>query len=97
MLHSILLFLILRARMEPLLRLRSVVSRLSKAYTDLGQRAEVRTSDEFGVLARDLNIFLDRIERLVEELGNVLGKVVTVNDDILQYKEFSANRLIKWY
>ena len=83
-LHSILLFLILRARMEPLLRLRSVVSRLSKAYTDLGQRAEVRTSDEFGVLARDLNIFLDRIERLVEELGNVLGKVVNVNDDILQ-------------
>ena len=83
-LHSILLFLILRARMEPLLRLRSVVSRLSKAYTDLGQRAEVRTSDEFGVLARDLNVFLDRIERLVEELGNVLRKVVTVNDDILQ-------------
>lgn len=83
-LHSILLFLILRARMEPLLRLRSVVSSLSKAYTDLGQRAEVRTSDEFGVLARDLNVFLDRIERLLEELGKVLNKVVKVNDDILQ-------------
>lgn len=83
-LHSILLFLILRARMEPLLRLRSVVSTLSKAYTGLGQRAEIRTSDEFGVLARDLNVFLDRIELLVEELGNVLNKVVTVNDDILQ-------------
>jgi methyl-accepting chemotaxis protein len=83
-LHSILLFLILRARMEPLLRLRSVVSKLSKAYTDLGQRADVRTPDEFGVLARDLNVFLDRIERLIEELGNVLKRVVTVNDDILQ-------------
>lgn len=83
-LHSILLFLILRARMEPLLRLRSVVSQLSKAYTNLGQRAEVRTSDEFGVLARDLNVFLDRIEQLLEELGSVLNKVVSVNDDILQ-------------
>jgi methyl-accepting chemotaxis protein len=83
-LHSILLFLILRARMEPLLRLRSVVSNLSKAYTDLGQRAEVRTSDEFGVLARDLNVFLDRISRLVEELSIVLNKVVNVNDDILK-------------
>jgi len=82
--HSILLFLILRSRMEPLLRLRSVVSSLSKAYTDLGQRAEVRTSDEFGVLARDLNVFLDRISRLVEELSQVLGRVVAVNDDILQ-------------
>jgi len=83
-LHSILLFLILRARMEPLLRLRSVVSRLSKAYTDLNQRAEVRTPDEFGVLARDLNVFLDRITRLVDELNTMLHKVVNVNDDIIQ-------------
>jgi len=72
-LHSILLFLILRSRMEPLLRLRS-----------LNQRADVRTADEFGVLARDLNVFLDRISRLVEELDTVLRKVVNVNDDIIQ-------------
>ncbi len=83
-LHSILLFLILRSRMEPLLRLRSVVSRLSKAYTDLNQRAEVRTADEFGVLARDLNVFLDRISRLVQELDNVLNQVVEVNDDFIK-------------
>lgn len=83
-LHSILLFLILRARMEPLLRLRAVVSGLSKAYTDLNQRAEVRTADEFGVLARDLNVFLDRINFLVEELDTVLYQVVEVNDDIIQ-------------
>ncbi len=83
-LHSVLLFLILRSRMEPLLRLRSVVSTLSKAYTNLNQRADVRTADEFGVLARDLNVFLDRISRLVEELDTVLRKVVNVNDDIIQ-------------
>ena len=83
-LHSILLFLILRSRMEPLLRLRSVVSQLSKAYTSLDQRADVRTADEFGVLARDLNIFLDRISRLVQELDNVLNQVVEVNDDIIK-------------
>jgi len=82
-LHSVLLFLILRSRMEPLLRLRSVVSTLSKAYTDLNQRADVRTADEFGVLARDLNVFLDRISRLVEELDTVLHKVVNVNEPSL--------------
>lgn len=82
-LHSILLFLILRARMEPLLRLRSVVSNLSRAYTALDQRAEVRTADEFGVLARDLNVFLDRINRLIAELNQVLLRVVAVNDDIV--------------
>jgi len=92
-LHSILLFLILRARMEPLLRLRSVVSTLSKAYTDLNQRAEVRTADEFGVLARDLNVFLDRINRLIEELDTVLRKVVNVNDDIIQIQMDLRSRI----
>lgn len=82
-LHSFLLFLILRARMEPLLRLRAVVSGLSKAYGALDQRAEIRTEDEFGVLARDLNIFLDRINRLISELNQVLQRVVAVNDDIV--------------
>lgn len=82
-LHSFLLFLILRARMEPLLRLRAVVSGLSKAYGALDQRAEIRTEDEFGVLARDLNIFLDRINRLISELNQVLLRVIAVNDDIV--------------
>jgi HAMP domain len=82
-LHSVLLFLILRARMEPLLRLRAVVSSLSKAYGALDQRAEIRSEDEFGALARDLNIFLDRISRLILELNQVLQRVVSVNDDIV--------------
>ena len=92
-LHSILLFLILRSRMEPLLRLRSVVSGLSRAYSDLNQRADVRTADEFGVLARDLNVFLDRISRLVEELDTVLRKVVNVNDDIIQIQTDLRSRI----
>ncbi|MEP4246816.1 HAMP domain-containing protein [Tateyamaria sp.] len=83
-LHSFLLFLILRSRMEPLLRLRAVVSSLSKAYTNLNRRVEVKTADEFGVLARDLNVFLDRISLLVDELDLVLRRVVSVNDDIIQ-------------
>ena len=92
-LHSILLFLILRSRMEPLLRLRSVVSGLSRAYSDLNQRADVRSADEFGVLARDLNVFLDRISRLVEELDTVLRKVVNVNDDIIQIQTDLRSRI----
>lgn len=82
-LHSFLLFLILRARLEPLMELRAVVSKLARAYGTLGHRAEIRTSDEFGVLARDLNLFLDRISRIVAELDIVLAKVVAANDDII--------------
>jgi hypothetical protein len=83
-LHSILLFLILKMRMAPLLALRSVVSQLARAFGDLSQRAEIRTEDEFGMLARDLNLFLDRIGRLVGELDEVLTRVVDVNDDIIK-------------
>lgn len=83
LLHSILLFLLLRSRLEPLLRLRSVVSNLARAFGGLDQRAEVRSADEFGALARDLNLFLNRVERLVVELDTVLRNVVSVNDDIL--------------
>ncbi len=82
-LHSILLFLILRSRMEPLLGLRSVVSSLARAYGGLNHRADIRTADEFGALARDLNLFLDRINRIIAELDQVLRKVVSVNDDII--------------
>ncbi|MEO1139525.1 MAG: HAMP domain-containing protein [Pseudomonadota bacterium] len=81
--HSFLLFLILRARLEPLMELRSVVSKLARAYGKLDHRAEIRTSDEFGVLARDLNLFLDRISVIVSELDAVLAKVVSANDNII--------------
>lgn len=82
-LHSFLLFLILRARLEPLMELRGVVSNLARAYGNLSHRVDIRTSDEFGVLARDLNLFLDRISRIIRELDAVLAKVVSANDDII--------------
>ncbi|MDT8855795.1 methyl-accepting chemotaxis protein [Paracoccaceae bacterium Fryx2] len=92
-LHSVLLFLILRARLEPLLRLRSVVSNLARAYGSLTQRAEIRSADEFGVLARDLNLFLDRIGTLVSELDLVLSRVIRVNDDIVSVQGDLRDRI----
>lgn len=83
MLHSVLLFLLLRVRMEPLLRLRAVLGNLARAYGGLGHRAEIRTHDEFGALARDLNLFLERISGIVDELDHVLRRVIAVNDDIV--------------
>jgi len=92
-LHSFLLFLILRARLEPLLGLRAVVSNLARAYGGLTHRAEIRTADEFGVLARDLNLFLDRVCRLMEELDEVLARVVTVNADIVKIQGDLRDRI----
>jgi methyl-accepting chemotaxis protein len=76
--HTIVLFLLLQVRMAPLLSLRSTVSGLAKGVMDLSPRAAVKTEDEFGELAQDLNHFLDRIAGVVRDLDRVLSEVVAV-------------------
>ncbi len=76
--HTIVLFLLLKVRMEPLLALRSTVSGLAKGVMDLSPRAGVKTADEFGELAQDLNHFLDRIALIVRDLDKILSEVVSV-------------------
>ena len=76
--HTIVLFFLLRVRMAPLLALRSTVSSLARGMMDLSPRAEVNSADEFGELAQDLNHFLDRIGVVVHDLDRILGEVVTV-------------------
>lgn len=60
-LHTVVLFFLLKARLAPLLSLRNVLGRLSRAGFDLSERVPVRSRDEFGELAHDLNLFLDRL------------------------------------
>jgi methyl-accepting chemotaxis protein len=76
--HTIVLFLLLKVRMQPLLALRTTVSGLAKGVMDLSPRAAVKTQDEFGELAQDLNHFLDRIALIVRDLDKILSEVVTV-------------------
>ncbi len=83
-LHTIVLFLLLRLRMEPLLRLRHTLARLAKGHLDLSLRVEAKSDDEFGEVALDLNHFMERVSNLVEDLDDVLGKVVAVNERLAQ-------------
>lgn len=92
-LHSIVLFVLLRIRMEPLLRLRSMLSRLAKGTFDLSQRVEARSDDEFGELATDLNHFLDRVCHLVEDLDTILGKVGAANERLTQVSGTMAEHI----
>jgi HAMP domain-containing protein len=78
--HTIVLFLLLKVRMEPLLSLRSTAAALAKGVMDLSPRAQVKTQDEFGELAQDINHFLDRVKLIVHDLDKILGEVVTVGE-----------------
>ncbi len=78
LIHTVVLFMLLKVRMAPLLELRSTVAGLAKGVMNLSPRAGVKTEDEFGELARDLNHFLDRISVVVTDLDKILSEVVTV-------------------
>lgn len=86
-LHTIVLFVLLRLRMEPLLSLRATIARLSKAGSDLSHRAVVKSSDEFGELANDINLFLDRISHIIDDEARVLGQVGALNRRLNQVRE----------
>jgi len=73
--HTVVLFVLLRLRMEPLLSLRAVITRLAQAGSDISHRAPVRSADEFGELASGLNHFLDRLAHILEDMGRVLTEM----------------------
>lgn len=78
--HTIVLLLLLKVRMEPMLSLRDTVAGLAKGVMDLSPRARVKTEDEFGELAQDLNHFLDRITLVVRDLDKILSEVIAVGE-----------------
>ena len=93
MLHTVILFFLLRIRMEPLLSLRAVVAGLARGGSDLSLRAPVKSSDEFGELAANLNHFLDRVDQVVVDLRAVLGKVADLNQRIEAIQRRMERRL----
>jgi len=85
--HTVVLYLLLRSRMAPLIGLRTAVSELSKAGATLRIRAEVRSGDEFGQLAHDINLFLDRVTHISEDLGAVLHRLSGLNLQLNQVRQ----------
>ena len=79
-LHTIVLFLLLKIRMEPLVTLRATAASLAKGVMNLSHRAKVNSADEFGELASDLNHFLDRVKIIVHDLDRILSEVVSVGE-----------------
>lgn len=78
LIHTLVLFLLLKSRMQPLLALRSTVSSLARGLVDVSPRTAVKSEDEFGDLAKDLNHFLDRITLVVKDLDLILSEVLSV-------------------
>jgi len=80
LIHTLVLFLLLKIRMQPLLDLRATVSSLARGLMDISPRTKTNSEDEFGDLATDLNHFLDRIALVVKDLDVILSEVLVVGD-----------------
>ncbi|MDT8399382.1 MAG: hypothetical protein RQ899_12270 [Pseudomonadales bacterium] len=90
-LDILVLFLLLRVRMEPLMNLRAVVGALTQSNQGLSRRAEVHSNDEFGELGMNINDLLDRITTVMGDLLTMLNQVVAINGRLTQ----SSQGLIK--
>ena len=96
LIHTLVLFLLLKVRMQPLLALRSTVSSLARGLVDVSPRTAIKSEDEFGDLAEDLNHFLDRITLVVKDLDMILGEVLIVGDrlkDLTKQLENQCNEM----
>ncbi len=76
--HTIILYILLKVRMAPLLALRAVVGRLAKGEGVAVHRTPVRSDDEFGELAADLNHFLERVNRLGADIDGAFLRFAAV-------------------
>lgn len=85
--HTIVLFFLLRLRMEPLNSLKGVVSLLAKSGSRVTHRAPVKSRDEFGELARDLNLFLERVNQVMEDLSAVLSNLSRLTEQLTDVHE----------
>lgn len=79
---TLLMFFVMRLRMEPVLKLRAMVSRWAKGAMPLEERIEVKTDDEFGELAHDLNLTLDRIGAIRRDLRDNSSRQIDLNEKI---------------
>jgi len=90
---TVLLYLLLKVRMGPLLAVRGTLARLAKGRVDLSYRADVRSTDEFGELANDLNHFLERMSQTVEDLRRVVDDVGELNRRLEGAASYGERRL----
>lgn len=56
--------------MHPLRRMSDAMKDVAKGEGDLTKRLEVKTQDEFGVLAQDFNVFVERIHESIRDVSS---------------------------
>jgi len=77
----VLILIISRAVIKPLEELNKKVADLASGEGDLTHRLEVKSNDEIGKIANNINIFMDKLQFIMQNLKQSMNKATTIVND----------------
>jgi len=82
-LGGFLIWILKKVVLGPIKNLDVVIEDIAKGEGDLTKRLKMTSHDEIGSLAKNFNLFLDKIERIVSEIKESAGYIASFSKDIL--------------
>lgn len=78
----IIMSLLIKTLLKPLDTLNNVVKELSSSEGDLRQRLEVRSNDEFGQVATNINKFIEKLHDIVKNSKSISGENASISEEL---------------
>jgi len=97
----ILIMIISKWVITPLEKLKEKVEDLASGEGDLTQRLDVKSNDEIGEIAYNINLFIDKLQNIMKNLKDSMQQAIsiteglTVNANNVQQSVLKQNNLIK--
>ena len=78
----LLLTIVLKIQFRPLDKLHKLIQNLSSSEGDLTLRLEVKSNDEIGVISRDINTFIEKIQTMIKASKNSSNENTSVSHEL---------------
>ena len=91
----ILITIIHKAVIKPLEELNNKVKDLATGEGDLTTRLKVRSGDEIGQIAQHINIFMDKLQNMMNNLKNSMDNAILISHQVADNSENVAGSLDK--
>ena len=78
----VLLTIVLKIQFRPLDKLHKLIQNLSSSEGNLTLRLEVKSNDEIGVISRDINTFIEKIQIMIKASKNSSNENTSVSHEL---------------
>ncbi len=87
------LFLIKKHILAPINKLNNKLKELSSNEGDLTKRLEINSNDEIGEIAKNINLFMDKLENMIINLKNSASIAKTVTEEVKKDAEITSKNV----